>query len=66
MFCMVADENRQKQGKYVEKKDRRLYFFCIISPYTSYNKWKHSTSERERNFLFTSVSFNKYNSAVSE
>jgi hypothetical protein len=36
---MVADENRQKQGKNVEKKD--IITFFVLSPliqYTSYNK----------------------------
>ncbi len=43
-----------------------LYFFYIISTYTSYNKLRDSTSERERNFLFTNGCFNKHNSAVAE
>jgi hypothetical protein len=41
-------------------------FFYIISTYTTYNKLRDSTSERERNFLFTSDCFNKHNSAVAE
>ena len=43
-----------------------LYFFYIISTYTSCNKLRDSTSERERNFLSTSGCFNKNNSAVAE
>jgi hypothetical protein len=43
-----------------------LYFFYIISTYTSCNKLRDSTSERERNLNFTSGFFNKHNSAVAE
>ena len=64
VFCLVADENRQKQGKEVEK--RHLYFFNIISTFTSQNKLRDSTSERKKNFLFTSACFNEHHSAVAE
>jgi hypothetical protein len=64
VFCLVADENRQKQGKEVEK--RHLYFFNIISTFTSQNKLRDSTSESKKNFLFTSACFNEHHSAVAE
>ena len=43
-----------------------LYFFNIISTFTSQNKLRDSTSERKKNFLFTSACFNEHHSAVAE
>ncbi len=40
-------------------------FFYIISTYTSYNKLRDCTSERERNLIFSGC-FNKHNSVVAE
>ena len=58
-------------GKFQKMGFRKIFvltslLFYIISTYTSYNKLRDSTSERERNFLFTSGCFNKHNSAVAE
>ncbi len=64
MFCMVADENRQKQGKYVEKKE--IFTFFVLSPLILHIINENTALLKEKEISFSPVSFNKYDSAVSE
>jgi hypothetical protein len=62
---MVADENRQKQGKHFEKKD--MFTFFVLSPLILHIINENTALLKEKEiFFFTSVSLNKYNAAVSE
>jgi hypothetical protein len=64
VFCMVADENRQKQGKYVEKKE--IFTFFVLSPLILHIINENTALLKEKEISFSPVSFNKYDSAVSE
>jgi hypothetical protein len=50
---MVADENRQKQGKYVEKKD--IFTFFVLSPLILHIINEKTTLLKEKEISFSPV-----------
>jgi hypothetical protein len=53
VFCMVADENRQKTGKNVEKKD--MFTFFVLSPFILHIINENAALLKEKETAFSPV-----------
>ena len=58
VFCMVADEFRQKQGKEVEKKD--IFTFFILSPLLLHRINENTALLKEKGISFLPVRLKIY------
>ena len=58
VFCMVADEVRQKQGKEVEKKD--IFTFFILSPLLLHRINENTALLKEKGISFLPVRLKIY------